>query len=80
MERTEIIGEHARILDSKNKSAIGIEGTIIDETRNMITIRTDRGEKKLVKQHHTFTVTGKAITGQRLLGGPEERLKRWTRR
>ncbi|MFH1511161.1 MAG: ribonuclease P protein subunit [Candidatus Woesearchaeota archaeon] len=80
MDKAEIIQSHVKVLDSKNKAAVGIEGTIKDETRNMITICTEKGIKKLVKSQHTFDINGKKISGEKLAGRPEERLKRWTRR
>lgn len=53
MTKTEIagkmIGKKAEVKKSGNKSLIGIAGTIVDETKNMITLKTDKGEKKLIK-------------------------------
>ncbi len=36
----ELIGLDTKVVESTNSSLIGIEGRIIDETKNMLTIRT----------------------------------------
>ena len=44
-----LIGSFAKVVDSKNKTLIGNEGKIINETRNTITIQTKYNQKKLIK-------------------------------
>ena len=75
----ELIGVRTRIISSQNKSAIGAEGKIIDETRNTITIETKNGRKKFIKKQHTFEINGEEVPGTMLAGRSDERLKRWTR-
>ena len=45
----ELIGLTMEITEAKNKSLIGLKGKIIDETRNMLTLDTKKGIKKLIK-------------------------------
>lgn len=76
----ELIGLHVKILESKNKSLVGLEGQIVDETKNMLTIKTNKGEKKVIKNHSTFELqlpNGEAVEvlGSILVGRPEARLK-----
>ena len=52
MKKTEIgrlIGKKIKINKSSNKSLEGIHGEIINETKNMITIKTRKGIKKIIK-------------------------------
>ncbi|MFH0977961.1 MAG: ribonuclease P protein subunit [Candidatus Woesearchaeota archaeon] len=76
----EIIGAKAKITSSTNKSTEGIQGIIIDETKNMISIRTISGDKKIIKKASVFEIDGERISGDELVGRPEERIKRWIRK
>ena len=77
--RHELIGEEIEVVDSKNKSNLGIHGKIIDETKETIKIRQDNGtEVVLMKKIITFKLvkTGKVILGEQIAGRPEDRLKK----
>ena len=73
----ELIGSQLEVVDSKNKSLIGIKGKIIDETKNMIFLDN---QKKLIKNQSIFKIKLKnktiKIKGQLLVGRPEDRLKK----
>jgi ribonuclease P protein subunit POP4 len=76
----ELIGLELRVARSRNQQLIGTEGKIVNETRNMLTIITKKGEKKLTKTGNTFEISlpgAKAveIEGKLLVGRPEMRLK-----
>lgn len=53
MKKTEtpgkMIGKKIEIKEAKNKSLRGISGTIVDESKNMITLKTNGKEKKIIK-------------------------------
>ena len=76
----ELIGLEVEIVDSKNKTLVGMKGRIIDETKNTFTIRSDGKERKIIKKDSTFVFkVGRKkfmIKGERLVGNPWERLKR----
>lgn len=79
--RTELIGCSIQILDAKNKSLIGIQGKIVDETKNTFTIETkDHSRKKLIKNQITMKIKMKnqaiEIEGKGIVGRPEERIKK----
>jgi ribonuclease P protein subunit POP4 len=73
----EFIGTELEVVDSKNKSLIGIKGKITDETQNMFTL--DNG-KKLIKSECTFKMKINSklveINGTVLVARPEDRLKK----
>ena len=57
MKKTEVetkIGKKILIDEARNKDLIGIEGEVIDETKNMLTLKTKNGEKKLIKKQIIF--------------------------
>lgn len=51
------IGKKVTITASTNNTLNGLTGTIIDETKHTITIRTTTGDKKIIKTHVTFEET-----------------------
>jgi RNase P/RNase MRP subunit p29 len=68
----ELIGKRAKVAE--------IDGTIIDETKNMIVLRDQKGNKKrFIKKSHTFMIKleGKyqEIKGKEINLRPEERIK-----
>ena len=76
----ELIGLHVKVSQSTNKDVVGIEGRVVDETKNMLTIRTVDGEKEVPKKENTFEVhlpDGNVIEihGALIIGKPESRLK-----
>lgn len=76
----ELIGLKTKIIEAKNRSEIGLEGKIIDETKNMIVIETKKGEKKILKKYAKFRIWLETetvdVSGDVLVGRPEERLKK----
>ena len=80
ISRLELIGLSIEITESGNKSLVGLRGKIIDETKNVLTLDTKNGIKKVIKSQIKFKmetnnkkieVNGKLITNR-----PEDRLKR----
>ena len=60
----ELIGLTVKVTKSKNKNVVGIQGKIIDETRETIKIRTTIGEKIIIKKQSKFQFklpTGKIV-------------------
>lgn len=75
----ELIGEEIEVVDSKNKSNIGIRGKIIDETKETIKVHQDNGKAiVLMKNIIMFKLlsAGKIISGEQIARRPEDRLKR----
>ncbi len=80
--RHELIGLEAEVVDSRNRSQVGIRGLILDETRNMLLIGMPGGRKRWVaKKDVVLRVVlpdglRLIVEGRVLVGRPEERLKR----
>lgn len=77
----EIIGLDARIVESTDPTLQGISGSIVFETKNMISIRTDSAvkqiAKKAAKKIEIKTHSGVCfISGSSLIGRPEDRTSR----
>lgn len=66
----ELIGLNVRVL-GKN-----VEGRIIDETRNMLTVEHKGRKKQIIKNSNVFEFNKIKIDGKKLIGRPEERIKK----
>lgn len=73
----ELIGEEIIIVDSTNKSEIGISGKVIDETKNMLTLDNQGKLKKIMKQNVTLKIirTGMVVEGRAIFKRSEDRIK-----
>jgi ribonuclease P protein subunit POP4 len=77
----ELIGLFAKIVESPDLTLQGMSGTIVFETKNMISIRKDsvirqaakRAAKKIKLQTHSGACF---ISGSTLIGKPEDRITR----
>ncbi len=76
MTKEELIGKGITIIESSNKSLIGIIGKVVDETKNLLFIETNEKTKKIIKDQCVFLVDGKKIKGSSIAKRPEERIKK----
>ncbi len=81
----ELIGLYARVVESSNKFLVGIEGLVIDETRNMLVILHQERPKKVPKSVCVFEFilpegVKVRVKGQLLIGSPEDRIKKVLKR
>lgn len=79
--RHELIGLKAEVKSSTCKSYVGIAGEVVDETKNMLYIRTKSGVKAIPKSTCKFVLTldqgvKVEVDGLKLVGRPEDRLAR----
>ena len=76
--RHEFIGLNTQILNSSNQEVVGLNGTIINETKSMFTINTKKGMKQIPKSTSDwkFSIAGKEITvrGSTIIIRPFERI------
>jgi ribonuclease P protein subunit POP4 len=77
----ELIGLEVKVVSSTNSQLAGLKGTVIDESRNMLTIETSKGEKTLAKEECTFSFhlpSGEwvKVQGSLLVARPEDRIKK----
>lgn len=74
MIKNEFIGKRIKVIDAKNPYDVGIEGIVIDETKNTFVIENGK-RKKIIKQNIIIQVDGIVIDGKKLTKRPEERIK-----
>jgi len=74
--RDELIGATVKIIEATNKHDIGINGKVIDETQNTITILAKNGRKRLFKHNIVLGLGESIIHGASLKGRHHERIKK----
>ncbi len=77
---SELIGLRCRIVSSLDRKEVGIDGTVIDETKNTLVIETPGGTKRVSKKISTFKFysEGKSFTvkGEEICFRPHERISK----
>ena len=79
----ELIGLRTEIVESSNSQIIGLNGTIIDETKSMIMIDTANGTKMIAKSNNSwkFSIDNKdvIVNGSKIAKRPFDRIggKTW---
>jgi ribonuclease P protein subunit POP4 len=83
----ELIGLRAKVLKSSDRSLIGLEGEIVDETKDLLVLASKGREKKIQKKLvflRLFLPTGTPsyvdVPGELLVARPEDRLKKFWRK
>jgi len=81
----ELIGLNAKVVRSSHPSYMGIEGRVLDETRNTILILHKNKKKIIIKNTSVFDFTMPdgtilEIDGKAIIGRPEDRIKKRVRR
>ena len=78
--RGDIIGLYVKVVGSKNKCLVGIEGFVVDETQKTIAIESGEKVKKIMKKDAVFEVKAEGkvyhVNSELLLGRPEDRIKK----
>ena len=76
IRRHELIGLPVKITQARNPTLVGLEGEVVDETKNTLKIRTGAVVRQVLKSICTFEFSGVRVTGSEIVGRPEDRLKK----
>ncbi len=69
------LAKNLHVVESTDSTLLGLEGTVVNETRNMILVRTTKGDKMLSKSIIRFTIDdSEIIDGQGVQQRPENRI------
>jgi ribonuclease P protein subunit POP4 len=78
--RGELIARRARVADSNDPTLVGIEGRIVDETKNTLTLQTGSTRQRVGKPGQQFAITDEDSTvlldGSTIAHRPEGRIDR----
>jgi len=82
--RHELIGLEAKVVKDSNLCNLSIKGVVVDDTRNTLSIKTSDSEKIVAKDKAVFVFnlggTLVEIEGATLIGKPEDRIKKTSKR
>ena len=71
------ISHNLTVINSDDPTLIGVTGTVLDETKKTILVRTESGDVTLAKDVITFTIdSGDSINGRRVTQRAEDRIGR----
>ncbi|HSD04310.1 MAG TPA: ribonuclease P protein subunit [Nitrosopumilaceae archaeon] len=74
----ELIGLHTTIVESNNSGITGMTGKVIDETKSMIILDTEKGIKKIAKENtqwkFSLGTVETLVSGNMLTKRPQERI------
>ena len=70
--KKELIGKKA-VIEYNNHM---FEGTIINETKNMIWLETEKRSIKIIKQNAIIKIDNQVIQGKQIIKRPEDRIKK----
>jgi RNase P/RNase MRP subunit p29 len=70
-----LLGKEIKIINSTNSSLNGLEGLVVADDRDSLTVRTKDGEKILIKHTLTIQCEGFIMEGSALLGTHAQRVK-----
>ena len=74
----EFIGLNTEVISSSNPQVIGLNGRIINETKSMFTINTDKGVRSISKSQNNwkFSIQNKEVIveGTRITKRPFDRI------
>ena len=81
----ELIGLNVKVVKSYHAGYVGIEGEVLDETRNTLLILHKNKKKSVIKNTSVFDFTMQdgtivEIDGKAIIGRPEVRVKKRVRR
>ncbi len=78
--RHELIGLRVKVYKARNRCLEGIEGIVVDETKNMLIVETKKGEKMIPKKgtifHFYLNDKVVEVDGDVIAFRPEDRIKR----
>jgi RNase P/RNase MRP subunit p29 len=76
---SEFIGKRVKVVFSPCVERIGIEGTIIDERKEVFVIHTNNKYLTIPKRYHVFEFAEGKIKGDDIAFRPEDRIKKLLR-
>ncbi|HKZ89983.1 MAG TPA: ribonuclease P protein subunit [Thermoplasmata archaeon] len=79
LRKDELIGLRVRVVRATDPGLVGVEGRVVDETRNLLVVEAEGREKRIAKQgtRFRFDVRGSVdIEGDDIRFRPEDRIKK----
>lgn len=76
MAQREFIGRRVTVAEHSDPSLRGLAGTVVDETRETLSIKAADGRKRVAKRGGSFDFDGETVAGDRIAFRPQDRTRR----
>jgi RNase P/RNase MRP subunit p29 len=77
---TDVIGSKVVVVRHSDPSLVGLEGRVVDERKNVLTLETGRGEKMLPKTSGILLIDDQEADLNRMRFRPEDKMKKIRRK
>ncbi|MCL4449889.1 MAG: ribonuclease P protein subunit [Candidatus Thermoplasmatota archaeon] len=77
---TDVVGTNVKVIKHSDPTIVGMEGRIVDERKNILTIETARGERIVPKTSGTLLIGDQEATLERMRLRPEDKMKKTRRK
>ena len=74
--RVELIGEQVEVSYHTDPSLCGISGTVIDDSREMLVIKSNGSKKIISKRPAKFVFKDGELVGKKIAYRPQDRIKK----
>lgn len=79
LRKHELIGLRVEIVRATDPGLVGLQGVVVDESRNMLVLEAGGAEKRIPKQRSRFRFDvqgGSEVEGDEIRFRPEDRVKK----
>ncbi|EQB64745.1 MAG: hypothetical protein AMDU3_IPLC00004G0323 [Thermoplasmatales archaeon I-plasma] len=77
---TDVIGTSVKIIKHSDSTIVGLEGRVVDERKNILTIETTRGERIVPKTSGILLIGDQEVILERMRLRPEDKMKKTRRK
>ncbi len=77
---TDVVGCKVRVIEHSDPTLIGLEGKVVDEKKNVLTLETATGEKVLPKTRGILLIDGQQADLEKMRFRPEDKMKKIRRK
>jgi ribonuclease P protein subunit POP4 len=77
---TDVIGTKVNVLKHSDPSFVGVRGRILDETKNILIVETEKGQKILPKTKGVVLFDDKKANLEKMRFRPEDKMKKLRRK
>jgi ribonuclease P protein subunit POP4 len=77
---TDVIGYKIRVIKHTDPTLVGLEGKVVDERKNILTLETENGKKILPKTKGILMINDQSMDLEKMRFRPEDKMKKIRRK
>lgn len=78
--QTDVIGSDIKVMKHTDPTLVGLEGKAVDETKNVLTLETEKGQKMVPKTSGTLMINYQTANLEKMRFRPEDKMKKMRRK